>query len=77
MRHTSKPVQYAKHRGKDNPMKTYNVTWAPSFTDVIEAGSAEEAAQKFAERFDSMMESGSYQIAKDLNYNLIAKEIIR
>jgi len=75
MRHTSKPVQYAKHRGKDNPMKTYNVTWAPSFTDTIEAGSAEEAAQKFAERFDSMMESGGYQIAKDLNYCLIAKEI--
>jgi hypothetical protein len=75
MRHTSKPVQYAKHRGKDNPMKTYNVTWAPSFTDTIEAGSAEEAAQKFAERFDSMI--GGYQIAKDLNYNLIAKEIIQ
>jgi len=55
------------------PMKTYNVTWAPSFTDVIEAGSAEEAAQKFAERFDSMI--GGYQIAKDLNYCLIAKEI--
>jgi hypothetical protein len=73
MRHTSKPVQYAKHRGKDNPMKTYNVTWAPSFTDTIEAGSAEEAAQKFAERFDSMI--GGYQIAKDLNYCLIAKEI--
>jgi hypothetical protein len=75
MRHTSKPVQYAKHRGKDNPMKTYNVTWAPSFTDTIEAGSAEEAAQKFAERFDSMI--GGYQIAKDLNYNLIAKETIQ
>jgi len=75
MRHTSKPVQHAKHRGKDNPMKTYNVTWAPSFTDTIEAGSAEEAAQKFAERFDSMI--GGYQIAKDLNYNLIAKEIIQ
>jgi hypothetical protein len=73
MRHTSKPVQYAKHRGKDNPMKTYNVTWAPSFTDTIEAGSAEEAAQKFAEQFDSMI--GGYQIAKDLNYCLIAKEI--
>jgi len=54
-------------------MKTYNVTWAPSFTDTIEAGSAEEAAQKFAERFDSMI--GGYQIAKDLNYCLIAKEI--
>jgi hypothetical protein len=75
MRHTSKPVQHAKHRGKDNPMKTYNVTWAPSFTDTIEAGSAEEAAQKFAERFDSMI--GGYQIAKDLNYNLIAKETIQ
>jgi hypothetical protein len=56
-------------------MKTYNVTWAPSFTDTIEAGSAEEAAQKFAERFDSMI--GGYQIAKDLNYNLIAKETIQ
>jgi hypothetical protein len=54
-------------------MKTYNVTWAPSFTDTIEAGSAEEAAQKFAEQFDSMI--GGYQIAKDLNYCLIAKEI--
>ena len=75
MRHTSKPVQYAKHRGKDNPMKTYNVTWAPSFRATIEAGSAEEAAQKFAEQFDSMI--GGYQIAKDLNYNLIAKEIIQ
>ncbi len=67
-------VERAHAWAEDKAWKTYRMVWKPRFTETIEARSPEEAARKFADRFDNLM--GGYQITKDLGRCLVVEKTV-